>query len=195
MEKTVLFVDYANINRGASDLNQELDFGGIKDYLSEGRSLVNAHCYLPIDPRNEHQRDGLMEQLWLHGYIVTAKVGTRAGATYKCNLDVEMTMDILRVAFQMKPDIIVLASGDGDLVPLVQELRRMGIRVEVASFEHAASREMMVKASGFISLDYYLQELRTQVTEVSSQEVYATAELARGLEHSLTGEEVIAADR
>src|SRR6266566_8531159 len=62
--------------------------------------------------------DGVIEELWRSGYIVNTKVGTIAGGTYKCNFDVEITMDILRVVYQVKPDIIVLASGDSDFVSL-----------------------------------------------------------------------------
>ncbi len=76
------------------------------------------------------------------------KVGTIAGTTYRCDFDIEITMDVLKVMYQVRPDIIVLASGDSHFVPLVLELRKSGIRVEVASFEDAAAREMMLKGSG-----------------------------------------------
>lgn len=158
MEKVVFFVDYANIDRAAKDKGFELDYADLKDYVAEGRFLVDAHCYLPIDPRNEHRMDQQIESLWRMGYIVNSKVGTIAGNTYRCDFDIEITMDVLKVMYQVRPDIIVLASGDSHFVPLVLELRKSGIRVEVASFEDAAAREMMLKGSGFISLDSYLED-------------------------------------
>ena len=158
MEKVIFFLDFANINRVASDKGIDLDYEDLLNYISEGRFMLDAHCYVPIDPRNEHKLDRKLEQLWRSRYIVTTKVGSVAGDSYKCNFDVEMTMDLLRIAYQAKPDIIVLGSGDSDFVPLVEELRKSGIRVEVASFENAAARNMILRGSGFISLDYYLQE-------------------------------------
>lgn len=169
-ERVVFFVDFANIDRAARDAQVEIDYAHLLDYMAEGRFLVDAHVYLPIDPRNEHSLDRLAENLWRSGYVVRQKVGTIAGNSYKCNVDVEITMDVLSTAYQVKPDIIVLATGDGDFSPLVQEVRRLGIRLEVASFEASASRELRLKSSGFISLDVYAREvLGAEVAELQGQ--------------------------
>jgi uncharacterized LabA/DUF88 family protein len=157
MEKVVLFVDYANVNRAAREKRYRLDYHDLLQYVAEQRFLIDAHCYVPINPRNEHRLDGVVEELWRSGYIVTTKMGTIAGGTYKCNFDVEITMDVLKVAYQVKPDIIVLASGDSDFVPLIQEVRKSGIRVEVAAFEESAGIDIMLKCSGFIDLAVYYE--------------------------------------
>src|SRR6266567_1889191 len=154
-EKVVLFLDYANVNRGAREKRLRMDYQDLLEYVGEDRFLIDAHCYVPINPRNEHRLDGVIEDLWRSGYIVTTKVGTIAGGTYKCNFDVEITMDILKVAYQVKPDIIVLASGDSDFISLIQEVRKSGIRVEVAAFEETAGTGIMSKCSGFIDLAVY----------------------------------------
>lgn len=158
MESVAVFLDYANINRAARDNGLSLDYKQLLAYLCEGRFLIDAHCYVPIDPRSVHRLDATIQDLWESGYIVTTKIGNVSGSTYKCNLDIEMAMDVLRVAYHVKPAILVLATGDFDFIPLVLELRRNGIRVEVASFEATAARDMVLKCSGFISLDHYLRE-------------------------------------
>jgi uncharacterized LabA/DUF88 family protein len=172
MEKVIFFLDFANVNRVASDKGIDLDYEDLLNYISEGRFLIDAHCYVPIDPRNEHRLDRKLEQLWRSRYIVNTKVGSIAGDSYKCNFDVEMTMDILRVAHLVKPDIIVIGTGDSDFVPLVQELRKMGIRVEVASFEATAAKDMTLKCSGFISLDNYLQEWLNKSSDTLPRETF-----------------------
>src|SRR5579875_3808419 len=111
-EKVVFFLDYANINRGAREKRYTLDYHDLLQYVGEERFLVEAYCYVPINPRNEHRLDAAIEELWQSGYIVITKLGSIAGGTYKCNFDVEITMDVLKAAYQVKPDIIVLASGD-----------------------------------------------------------------------------------
>jgi len=154
-EKVVFFLDYANINRSARERRCRMDYHHLLHYVGEERFLIDAYCYVPINPRNEHRSDGVIEELWRSGYIVNSKVGTIAGGTYKCNFDVEITMDILKVVYQVKPDIIVLASGDSDFVSLVQDVRKSGVRVEVAAFEESAGADMMSKCSGFIDLAVY----------------------------------------
>jgi len=158
MEKVMCFLDYANINRSANDKNISLDYGHLLNYLGEHRFMVDAFAYFPIDPRNEHGYDHDKENLWHNGYLVTAKVGSIAGNGFKCNMDIEMTMDILRAAYQAKPDTIILASGDSDFVPLVLELRKLGIRVEVAAFTENVSRDLITKSSGFIDLGLYYED-------------------------------------
>src|SRR5450755_2635958 len=154
-EKVVVFLDYANINRAAREKRYRLDYADLLQYVGEHRFVVDAHCYVPINPRNEHRLDGDIEDLWHSGYIVNTKVGTIAGGTYKCNFDVEITMDVLKVVYQVKPDIIVLASGDADFVSLIQEVRKSGVRVEVAAFAENAGRDILLKGSGFIDLAVY----------------------------------------
>src|SRR6266852_3361635 len=156
-EKVVLFLDYANINRAAREKRYRLDYCDLLHYVGEDRFLIDAHCYVPINPRNEHRLDREIEELWRSGYIVTTKLGTIAGGTYKCNFDVEITMDMLKAMYQVKPDIIVLASGDSDFVSLIQEVRKSGVRVEVAAFEETAGTEILRKCSGFIDLAVYYE--------------------------------------
>lgn len=176
MEKVVFFLDYANVNRGAREKRLRMDYRDLLEYVGEDRFLVDAHCYIPINPRNEHRLDGVIEELWRAGYIVTTKVGTIAGGTYKCNFDVEITMDILKVVYQVKPDIIVLASGDSDFLALIQEVRKSGIRVEVAAFEETAGADIMSKCSGFIDLsvyyDSYLASLNGEQEEETLTDQY-----------------------
>jgi uncharacterized LabA/DUF88 family protein len=156
-EKVVFFLDYANINRAAREKRYRLDYQDLLHYVGEGRFLLDAHCYVPINPRNEHRLDAVVEELWGAGYIVTTKMGTIAGGTYKCNFDVEITMDVLKVAYQMKPDIIVLASGDSDFTSLILEVRKSGVRVEVAAFLETAGAGILSKCSGFIDLTVYYE--------------------------------------
>src|SRR5256885_9940272 len=104
-EKVVFFLDYANINRAAREKRYHMQYQDLLQYVGEERFLIDAHCYVPINPRNEQRLDKEIEDLWRSRYIVTTKMGTIAGGPYKCNFDVENTMDTLRVMYQVKPDI------------------------------------------------------------------------------------------
>ena len=94
-----------------------------------------------------------IQQLWDQGFIVKSKVGTIAGNSYKCDFDVEITLDMVRASFDMRPDLVVLVSGDSDFMPVVLELRNKGIRVEVAAFGHSMSGLLRHRCSGYINLD------------------------------------------
>lgn len=159
--RVVVFLDYANIDASSGNLRCKVDYGALLDYLAneeEQRSLIAAYAYVPIDPRQEHAMDGIIGRLWDYGYIVKSKVGMLAGNTYKCDFDVEMTLDMARTGIEMSPDIIVLVSGDSDFVPVILELRNRGIRVEVASFGSSMSDQLSHRCSGYINLDVLIEQ-------------------------------------
>ena len=159
--KVAVFLDYANVNAAACSLNYDLNYGELLDYLAdedEQRSLKVAYAYVPIDPRQEHAMDAKIDELWSQGYIVKSKVGAIAGESYKCDYDVEISMDISRVAYEISPDVIVLVSGDKDFIPIVLEMRGKGVRVEVAAFDSNIARELALKSSGYINLDFWIND-------------------------------------
>ena len=156
MQKVAVFLDYANVEAASRAAGYSVDYGELLEYLAdedEGRLLQAAYAYVPIDPRLEHARDSEIESLWRDGYVVRSKVGSVAGTSYKCDFDIEMTLDIVRSSFDLKPDIVVIVSGDSDFVPVVLDLREKGIRVEVASFSYSMSNILARRCSGHINLD------------------------------------------
>ena len=162
MQKVVVFLDFANVSKAARELNIKIDHEHLlKDYLSinnEGRFLQAAYAYVPVDPRAEHASDSDIDKLWSYGYVVKPKVGVINGKTFKCNCDVEISMDAMKAAYDIKPDIITIISGDSDYIPLVLELRKMGIYVEMAAFRNSMSKRLISRASGYICLDDYYDE-------------------------------------
>ena len=166
-ERTLVFLDFANIAAGSGPFGH-MDFGALLDYLAEDRFLVDAYAYVPIDPRRPEARRNMIRALQMDHWMVYQKMGKIAGDSYKSNVDVEMCIDIMRSAQVIKPDIIVLCSGDGDFLPVIRELRKMGIRTEVASFETSADASLAYEASGFISLDVWLEQLRPRESYVKA---------------------------
>ena len=51
-------------------------------------------------------------------------------------------------------DVIVLASGDGDFIPLVEYLKNQGKRVEVIAFGKSTSSRLKEIADEFIDLEF-----------------------------------------
>jgi uncharacterized LabA/DUF88 family protein len=49
-------------------------------------------------------------------------------------------------------DVLVLVSGDGDYVPLVDYVREKGVRVEVYSFVESLAKELRIAADQWYDL-------------------------------------------
>lgn len=92
---------------------------------------------------------------WLrsHGFLVMTKDGSPgAEAHYKANVDVLMAIDALELSVEMKPDVVVLVTGDADFAHLALQLRRRGIRVEVASTGQTLGAGLKTAANEIIDL-------------------------------------------
>jgi uncharacterized LabA/DUF88 family protein len=122
---------------------RNLDWLKLRDYLvrpEEGRTLIEMVVYAglpPAMPEWQAERDKKNKFLhWLrsNGFLVMAKDGAPAQENlYKANIDVLMAIDAIELTSAMRPDVVVLVTGDSDFAPLALHLRRRGIRVEVAS--------------------------------------------------------------
>lgn len=68
-------------------------------------------------------------------------------------VDIRITVEALSHAFRNNADVFLLLSGDGDYVPLVEELRRTGKQVYVSAFSHGLNTELPQVADQFYLLD------------------------------------------
>lgn len=76
-------------------------------------------------------------------------------------VDTSIAADMISDSYElMDPakDEITLVSGDRDLVPAVEKLRKRGFKVDVVFWDHA-SAELRNPASAFISLNRHLHLL------------------------------------
>lgn len=143
-----VFLDTANLTVRGSDDPIRVDFAKLLAHVSDGRRIVHARAYCPIyadfNGRLEHQRS--VETVWDMGYdIVTKPIKVFADGTRKADLDLVLVVDVIRRLPTM--DVVVLMSGDGDYVPMVEYLREHGVRVEVYSFADAISEELRLAAN------------------------------------------------
>ncbi len=69
----------------------------------------------------------------------------------KADWDVGIVIDAIRTAPGV--DVVILVSGDGDFIPLVEYLKNQGKRVEVMAFGKTTSSHLREVADEFIDLD------------------------------------------
>ena len=73
------------------------------------------------------------------------------GGEKKADWDVGLTVDAMRLSPSL--DAVVLVSGDGDFLPLVEYLKyNQGRQVEVMAFGHTSSAKLKEAADVFIDL-------------------------------------------
>jgi uncharacterized LabA/DUF88 family protein len=150
MQRTALFIDLSNVYYGAKEAGVTVDYRALLTNLTRGRSLVRAYAYTGIDPDNETQK-AFQQFLRDAGYKVVAKEVRRfADGAMKANLDIELVIDLIRLAPRLEAAVIV--SGDGDFAPAIRAVQEMGVRVEVAGFRRNTSTDLLEVADEYRDL-------------------------------------------
>jgi hypothetical protein len=91
-------------------------------------------------------------------------------------VDISMATEMLTHAFTDNYDAAILFAGDGDYVPLVQQIKRLGKIVCVAFFgSEGLSRDLLVEADVFIPIDRIFLEVWFDWSLVPSSESESSA--------------------
>lgn len=154
-ERVAVFVDYHNTLHALRRVGRQIDLSALRDYLSEGRHMVECFLYIATHPQPDRQEAdaATLQRLRQHGFLIRSRQGQLLpNGHLKCDLTLEMALDVQEFVARARPDIVVLVSGAGDLVPLVQRLRLAGVRVEVASVPGSVSANLQAMANGFVDL-------------------------------------------
>ncbi|MBI2651205.1 NYN domain-containing protein [Candidatus Woesearchaeota archaeon] len=151
-QRVGVFVDVQNLYYSAKNLyNAKANFAQVLKEAVQGRRLVRAIAYaIRADIKEEKNFHDALEKI---GYEVKLKdLQTFAGGAKKGDWDIGIAMDMIELAHKL--DTLVLVSGDGDFVDLVQHLRRaMGCRIEVMAFGPSSSGKLREESDEFIDMD------------------------------------------
>ena len=159
--RTLVLVDESNVVSSARALGRGIDWLKLRDYLAgaaTARELIEMVVYAGLPPaisswqEEREKKNKFVHWLRSHGFLVVTKDGSPANeGHYKANVDVLMAIDAVELSVEMRPDVIVLVTGDADFSYLALQLRRRGIRVEVASV--AQNLGSALKASANVVID------------------------------------------
>ena len=151
-QRVGVFVDVQNLYYSAKNLyNAKVNFAQVLKEAVAGRKLVRAIAYvIKADIKEEKSFFDALEKI---GYEIRSKdLQTFAGGAKKGDWDIGIAMDMIELANKL--DTLILVSGDGDFVDLLQHLRRaMGCRIEVMAIGPSSSAKLRAEADEFIDMD------------------------------------------
>ena len=157
-----MLVDESNVGSSVRSAGRGLDWLKLRDFLAgpgTGRDLIEMVVYAGLPPATpvwQEERDKknkFVQWLRSNGFMVVTKDGSPAEeGHYKANVDVMMAIDALELSIEMRPDVVILVTGDADFAYLAIKLRRHGIRVEVASVAQNLGNMLKASANHVIDL-------------------------------------------
>ena len=149
-QRVAVGIDAQNLYHSARSLfGARVNFKEVLKTAVSGRCLIRAFGYVISTKSGEEK--GFFEALVNLGIETREKeLQEFYGGAKKADWDVGLAIDAVRTAEIV--DTIVVCSGDGDFVPLVEYLKNNGRRVEVMAFGRSSAMKLREAADEFIDL-------------------------------------------
>ncbi len=145
-----IFVDVQNIFYAANDFDARLDFEKLLKLGVGKRRLIRAMAYIVQSPNTD--QSSFISMLRQRSYEVRIKdLRQRSDGSAKGDWDMGMAIDIMGLVDKL--DVVILVSGDGDFVPLVDLVKTLGPRVEIISFTHNTARDLINSADKHMPIE------------------------------------------
>ncbi len=150
-QRVTVFIDVQNLYHSAKNLHQaRVNFREIVKTAVSGRKLIRAFAYVVRTKTGEEKP--FFDALTNLGIETRVKdLQEYYGGLKKADWDVGIAVDAIKTSETV--DAVVLVSGDGDYVPLVEYLQNHGKRVEVIAFGKSTSTRLREAADEFIDLE------------------------------------------
>lgn len=174
--RVAVLVDVQNVFYAARDqFSGKLDFRKLLDRAVGKRALVRAVAYCVTCPGTDPEK--FHNSLKMHGYEIKERMLKiiSEGVT-KGDWDVGITIDAINIARDV--DVVIIVSGDGDFVDLVEYLKTTGKRVEAMCFHGATANELIQSVSSYRWID---EDLLIKVKEVEEDTTCAAGSLNVGM--------------
>ena len=150
-QRVAVLIDVQNLYHSAKNLyGARVNFREILKKAVSQRNLIRAFAYVVRTKTGEEKP--FFEALTKLGIETRIRdLQEYYGGLKKADWDVGITVDAIRIAPSV--DSVVLVSGDGDFLQLVEYLKNQGKRVEVIAFGRSTSSKLKESADEFIDLE------------------------------------------
>ena len=150
-QRVAVFIDTQNLYHSARNLYKaRVNFGSVLKDAVAGRKLVRAVAYVITTEAGDEKN--FFEALTKLGIETKTKdLQIFHTGTKKADWYVGLTVDVMKMANRL--DAVIIASGDGDFIPLVEYLQNhTGTQVEIVSFGKSTSAKLREAADDFVDL-------------------------------------------
>jgi uncharacterized LabA/DUF88 family protein len=148
-QRVGIFIDAQNLYHSAKNLyKRKVNFGAVVKEALGSRKLVRAVAYVITSEGGDEKQ--FFEALTKIGIETKTKdLQIFFGGAKKGDWDVGLAVDAIKMADKL--DVVIIVSGDGDFVPLVEYLKTKA-QVEIISFSKSSSGKLIEAADDFLDL-------------------------------------------
>lgn len=149
-QRVAIFIDTQNMYHSAKHIfSARVNFPAVVAAAVGDRHVIRAIAYVAKSKTGEEQ--AFFEALTQNGIELKMKdVQEFASGQKKADWDVGMAIDAVAIA--PKVDVVILVTGDGDFVPLIEHLQSRGVLCEAVAFDASTNARLKEIASSFLDL-------------------------------------------
>ena len=144
MERINIFIDNSNIFQGFRKYYIKADYEKLKNLITRGRELRDIFLYegimYPMSPEKKKWYEELNNR---SGYEIKASFNKIASSgVIEKKVDINIAIDMVSLAYEKIYDTAVLVTGDGDFVPVVKKIKKLGKNVELWAFKYSLANAL-----------------------------------------------------
>lgn len=186
LSKSAIFVDGGHLQYQLYDEGWRIDYKKLLDYfMAKGyfpmlsfyyEGMITSQSYFDKHPddtfdifnKKKKLKKAYFERLRGFGYIVRHKPVHRlfdkssGNYKFKCNFDVELTIDAVETSLTKDIDVFLFCTGDGDHTPLLKFLKNRNKKVVVAGFKKSLNATLLETANETI----FIEVIRDKIEEL-----------------------------
>lgn len=170
-ERVMIFIDGSNFYHSSKkafpSLNSNIDFQKLVEHLTRGRLLISVNYYTASLDRSFNEEKYWKQQKFLDdlrklpGFRIVLcrmrkdKDGSQPSG-YRFVVkgdDINIATDMVGDAYENKYDTVIIVSGDGDFVPAIKRVQKLGKKVENAYFHISSSDNLKSICDSSILID------------------------------------------
>ena len=157
MNRLMIFIDGSNLYHGIKNFGRKIsiNFHKFQKMLVARRKLIRTYYYNVETPELKEQLKFYKELESIENFkIILGRLEKRKGGhKVEKGIDIKIATDMLKHALMDNYDVAILVTGDGDFVPVIEEIQEAGKIIENAYFVKGSSNLLKTACDKYIKID------------------------------------------
>lgn len=156
--KTRVYIDGNNLAHALAELGLTADNKTLKSLVCQDDNSAQLNYYIGLHSTISKKQEQLLRNLKTLGYklIPKKKVKRDDGTCKTMGDDAQIIVDMMRET--KEGDRVVLVSGDGDFIPVLEVLKSRGVRITIIAKKAMLNNELKQYADQVIYIDVLQQQ-------------------------------------
>ncbi len=156
LERTIIFVDHANLFHNLLYLGIRIDYEKLKEKLCGGKKILGSILYAGVSAKPYPKKRKFLKYVEKAGFVIQSLPFDPVSNKQK-GVDVLIYKDIVELALEDAFDKAILVSGDKDFVEIIRTLKALKKHIEIWSFKKSIAK-ILIEEAGKENV-YYLDDI------------------------------------